>query len=413
MKVEKCRGSRDLCPEEMARFRFIEDTFRNSCQAWGYGEVRTPTLEYLHLFTSTGTLTPNMLGRVYSFLDWDGWSGERVVLRPDNTIPVARLYIDSLANEGATRLFYVNNTFIFEPTGKANRERWQCGAEFIGSASPMADVELISLALEVLKECGIENIDLRISHAGVIRAILKKAGLKADDEVKVFDEIIDGNGETIARLKSERPELGQVVSLLLQLKGKSAGFLKNLKAVLNHDFPEMKTALDDFIAVATSLEALGYKYQIDLTSGRGFEYYTGVMFQLFAGEEKVGGGGRYDALIPLMGGENTPASGFALYMEPLMGLLGEEYASEPEEPHISILVGPGEEKNAFETAEALRDEGYIVEFCHDAKEAEKAEWRLDVGEKNEPYTLIDTTLSQTYEAENMDELLELLEERLQ
>ncbi len=413
MAVERCKGSRDLGPGEMARFRFIEDTFRDAAEAWGYGEVRTPVLEYLHLFTSTGTLTPSMLGRVYSFLDWDGWSGERVVLRPDNTIPVARLYIDSLAGEGAARLFYVNNTFTFEPTGKANRERWQCGAELIGSGGSTVDVELISLAMKVLEDIGIKDVKIKVSHAGVIRGILKKAGLRAEDEVRIFDEILDGNGDTVAHLRAEHPELGQVISLLTQLKGKSAGFLKNLKAISNNDFPEMKAALDDFIAITKSLEDLEYDYEIDITSGRGFEYYTGVMFQLYAGNEKVGGGGRYDALIPLMGGENTPASGFALFVDPLMDILKPEFDAEPDEPKISVLVGPGSEKEAFDTASALRDEGYIVEFCHDASAAKKAEWVLDIGVASEGYTLIENPGSATREAADMDELLELLEELLQ
>ena len=96
MRVQRCKGTRDLSPEEMTRFRLIEAVFRDSCLKWGYEEVRTPTLEYLYLFTSIGTLTPSLLSKVYSFLDWDGWSGERVVLRPDVTIPVARLYIESM-----------------------------------------------------------------------------------------------------------------------------------------------------------------------------------------------------------------------------------------------------------------------------------------------------------------------------
>ncbi len=413
MTIERCKGSRDLGPEEMVRFRFIEDTFRDSCEGWGYKEVRTPTLEYLHLFTSAGTLTPGMLERVYSFLDWDGWSGERVVLRPDNTIPVARLYVDSLAAYGPARLFYVNNTFIFEPTGKANREGWQCGAEFIGSAGSPSDVELISLALEVLEELGIEDVELKISHAGVIRAILKKAGLSADDEVKIFDEILDGNGATIAHLTAERPELGQVVSLLTQLRGKSAGFLKNLKATFNKEFPGMNSAVDDFITIAASLENLDHDYEIDITSGRGFEYYTGVMFQLFAGGKKVGGGGRYDSLIPLIGGENTPASGFALYMDPLMEILAAPENFEPEEPHIGILVGPGEEKSAFETADALRDEGYIVEFCHDVAAAEAVPWLLTVGKEEPAYTLEGRATNTTYEANDIDKLFEILEAQLQ
>ena len=95
MKAEKCRGFKDLTPDDMRAFRLVEDTFRDCCIGWGYDEIRTPTIEYLYLFTSAGTLTPNMLGKVYSFLDWDGWSGERVVLKPDGTIPTARYYIDN------------------------------------------------------------------------------------------------------------------------------------------------------------------------------------------------------------------------------------------------------------------------------------------------------------------------------
>jgi len=105
MRVQRCKGTRDLSPEEMVRFRLIEGVFRDCCLKWGNREVRTPTIEYLHLFTSAGTLTPSMLGKVYSFLDWDDWSGERVVLRPDGTIPVARLYIDTMQGKGLAKLF--------------------------------------------------------------------------------------------------------------------------------------------------------------------------------------------------------------------------------------------------------------------------------------------------------------------
>src|SRR5215471_20613621 len=88
----RCPGMHDWGPREMERFRRIEQVFRQICSLWGFDEIRTPVIEHLHLFTSAGTLSPQMLGRVYSFLDWDGWSGERVVLRPDATIPAARLY---------------------------------------------------------------------------------------------------------------------------------------------------------------------------------------------------------------------------------------------------------------------------------------------------------------------------------
>ena len=122
MKIKRCKGMRDLSPEEMILFRQVEGICRDSFIKWGYREVRTPTIEYLHLFTSAGTLTPGRLGKVYSFLDWDGWSGERVVLRPDGTIPVARFYAESLEGQGLARLFYAANTFIFEEPAEKTRE---------------------------------------------------------------------------------------------------------------------------------------------------------------------------------------------------------------------------------------------------------------------------------------------------
>src|SRR3989304_10566179 len=116
----------------MSKFQFVARQFRHACSSRGFEEVRTPTIEYVHLFTSAGTLTPGMLRRVYSFLDWDGWSGERVALRPEGTIPAARLYIDNLQDQGLARLFYLINTFGYDETGREARERWQGGVELLG-----------------------------------------------------------------------------------------------------------------------------------------------------------------------------------------------------------------------------------------------------------------------------------------
>jgi histidyl-tRNA synthetase len=292
MKVQRCKGTRDLSPEDMAAFRLIEKIFTECCQKWGYQEVRTPTLEYLHLFTSAGTLTPSMLSRVYSFLDWDGWSGERVVLRPDGTIPVARLYIDSMAERGLAKLFYVTNIFIFEETGRKTRERWQCGAELLGAGSLLADSELIALSLEVLKNLKLGEIELRLSHAGLIKALLAELGLEAEEQTRVFDQILDGNTEVLNRITSGRPEIDGSLLPLLNLKGQSPGFLKNMAALSAQDIPEIKPHLDDFIDTVDFIEALGCDYQIDIASGAGFEYYTGVIFQLFHNDQKIGGGGR-------------------------------------------------------------------------------------------------------------------------
>lgn len=411
MPEQRCKGTRDLSPEEMKGFRLIEGVFRDCSLKWGYEEVRTPTLEYLHLFTSTGTLTPSQLHKVYSFLDWDGWSGERVVLRPDGTIPIARLYIDTMAAKGLAKLFYVTNVFSFEETGKETRERWQCGAELIGAGTTVADVELVLLALEVLRKLGLKDVRLRLSHAGLIRALLAKFGLAPGEQARVFDQILDGNGEALIKAKAERPELGRALIPLLDLKGKSSGFLKNLQALFSQDLPELEPSLNNFIEIVDLLEAAGCRYQIDITSGRGFEYYTGVMFQLLAGEEHIGGGGRYDDLIPLMGGGDVPASGFALYLDHLMNLVKIKVLVGPPAPKVLIRAEfkGGILKTAFSLADYLREAGYTAEVYLGGQLPANVRWTLDVQDKAPLYVLTDLTTHKKSEVQTRDDVLEIVQ----
>jgi len=348
-----------------------------------------------------------MLNRVYSFLDWDGWSGERVVLRPDGTIPVVRLYIESMAEKELARLFYVTNIFIFEPTGKKTRERWQCGVELIGVGSTIADVELITLALEVLKRLGLEGVELRLSHAGLIRALLAKFGLSPGEQTRIFDQILDGDVGVLTRLKSGKPELDSILPLL-DLKGKSSGFLKNLKALFTQNLAEVEPPIDDFISIVDRLEALGYEYQIDIASGRDFEYYTGVIFQFFMGGEKIGGGGRYDALIPLMGGKDTPASGFALNLDCLMNLVKPEILVEPSGQRILIRAQPEAVKGGFDIANRLREAGYVAEFNLGGQELTNLRWTLDVQNKAPLFILTDQLNHRKFEVQTTDEVLKLL-----
>jgi len=409
MRVQGCKGTRDLLPEEMARFRLIEGVFRDCCLKWGYGEIRTPTLEYLHLFTSTGTLTPSRLNRVYSFLDWDGWSGERVVLRPDGTIPAARLYIDSMKEKELARFFYVANIFAFEETGKETRERWQCGAELIGMNSVTADVELVVLALEVLKRLGLKGVRVRLSHAGLIRALLAKLGLNPGEQTRLFDQILDGDMEALSKIKLRDPELKRALTSLIDLKGKSSGFLKNLKAMFAQSLPELEPPLNDFINIVDPLEALGCDYRIDLASGRGFEYYTGMMFQLFIGEENIGGGGRYDALIPLIGGKDIPASGFALYLDRLMRLVKPEALAKPLARRILIKVEPEATEEGFNIAGCLREAGCVAELYLGGEEPVGLRWTLDVRSKAPLLILTDQIKRRRFELETSTEVLALLE----
>ncbi|GAG48161.1 unnamed protein product [marine sediment metagenome] len=196
----------------------------------------------------------------------------------------------------------------------------------------------------------------------------------------------------------------------MDLKGKSSGFLKNMKALFNQDLPELAPALNNFINIVDLLEALDFNYQIDITSGRDFEYYTGVMFQLFAGEEHIGGGGRYDALIPLMGGKDIPASGFALYLDRLMSLVKPETLAKPPAQRILIKVESkgGVLKEAFSLANCLHEAGYAAEVHLGGQEPAGLRWRLDVQDKAPLFILTDLVNHKKFELKTADEVLALL-----
>jgi len=327
---------RDLLPEEMARFRQIESAFRGVCAAWGYGEVRTPTIEHLHLFTSSGTLSPQLLGRVYSFLDWDGWTGERVVLRPDATIPVARLFRERLGG-GVAKLCYVENIFRFS-RDEQPREVWQCGAELIGDTWPAGDVELVLLALDTLAALGMKGVAVTLSHSGIVRALLEQAGYTADERADLYDRLLDGDLDVIRDLEARLPALGPGLRLLSDVENPGVAFVGNVRAAFGDSVPAMRRPLDELELIGQALELAGSAPRINVTALRDFEYYTGPVFHLTAGGVEVASGGRYDSLITDSGGAAVPACGFGLQADRLAALLGISESHPPE----SILVTPAD-----------------------------------------------------------------------
>ena len=357
----RCRGMRDTLPEEMRRFRRVEEAFRAACQSWGYEEIRTPILEHLHLFTTAGTLSAQMLGRVYSFLDWDGWSGERVVLRPDSTIPAARLYTESLEGTEAVKLFYVQNVFRFAE-GDESREDWQCGVELIGDSQPQGDVELILLGREVLARLGVEA-EIRLSHTGLVRAVLARAGLDASEQLALYDRILDDDEAAPGELQARLPELGASLEMLLAMEGEGAAYLSNLRSAFTKGIPQMEGPLDELAIVVDALEGLGHRCLISAAMVRDFEYYTGPAFRFEVAGRRVGSGGRYDALISLIEGERVPASGFALEASALASLLE---AEAPERQIATLVVeapDSGSLTSAFRLASALRAQGLAVQVA--------------------------------------------------
>lgn len=360
----RSRGMRDLLPAAMARFRRIEAAFRDVALGWGYEEVRTPTIEQLYLFTQAGTLSPQMLDRVYSFLDYDGWTGERVVLRPDSTIPTVRLFNEQMAAKDLARLFYVQNVLRFDP-GDGNREDWQCGVELLGDTYPRGDVELVLMARETLARLGLQA-RLKLSHPGIIRCLLDKAGLPGGEQLALYSRVLEGD---LAALDDVEARLAGSASIRALLANDGAGpaYLQNLEAALAPAAPEIVAPLHDLAAVSSMLEGMRIEHQISPLLVRNFEYYTGTVFHVFCADTKVGGGGRYDNLAALVGGRDVPASGFAIEMDAVAPLLAEA------EPGAASVIIRCESRDApdvgraFALALALREKQVQVQVVGGGK----------------------------------------------
>lgn len=299
----RARGMHDLGPAEMRRFRDVERRFLDTVIAAGYAEIRTPTIEPLHLFTASGSLSPQLLDRAYSFLDWDGWSGERVVLRPDGTVPAARWYRQAWTGSEPARLCYVQAIYRFEP-GDGQRQQWQCGVELFGLPAVDADSEVVLLGVNVLAALGLTGIEAEVAHAGLVRSLLESAGVGASEQPGAVETLAAGDPP---------PGAGEALRLLAQVEAGGAtaeAYLANLRAALPSGVIEAARALDELSATAAALTAAGVALRFRPATSANFEYYTGTTFRLTAGGEALVAGGRYDGLVAAIGGAYVPGCGF-------------------------------------------------------------------------------------------------------
>lgn len=361
-ETQKSRGMRDLLPDEMDRVRAVKDSFAATCRAWGYREIRTPVIEPLHLFTAAGTLSPQTLDRVYSFLDWDGWSGERVVLRPDSTIPAARLYAEQLDSGRVAKLFYSQNVFRFTDDG-SDREETQCGVELIGDTGSAGDVEVVLMALEALKPLRLPDLTVGISHAGVVRAVLAAAGLTAEEQEAAYDRLLDGDLTAVDEVEARLPQLNAPLRMLFDVDGAGEGYITNLRGPLVSAIPALAAPFDELEHVVATLEASGVTPRIRAVLARSFEYYSGIVLRIESQGRRVVAGGRYDELIGLVGGKRVPASGFALYVAPIVEMMPATSRDDAATRVVLTTDGFSPEANValYAAAGELRAAGVVVE----------------------------------------------------
>ncbi|MCC6386094.1 MAG: ATP phosphoribosyltransferase regulatory subunit [Dehalococcoidia bacterium] len=352
--IQRSRGMRDLLPPDMRAFRRVEDAFRGAAARWGYEEVRTPTIETYSLFTAAGGLTPAMLSRVYTFLDWDGWSGDRVVLRPDSTIPVARLATEAAMGLPA-RMCYVQNVFRFSAAG--DREDWQIGIEYLGAPGALADLEVAAVACETLDALGMRPV-VRLGHVGVTRALAASLAAGGADFAEMVDAVTEHGIRALRPGLASDPQLCAFVDVAVTPGG--VALIDNLRALADGVLPDAIPALDELRSIATALAASRRDVVVDFGIPRDFEYYTGVVFEFDADGQSWGKGGRY---APGLAGPAKTACGLALDA----GRLADHLAPSST-PRLTVAVVPGalaDMGEALQVAQTLHRSGISAALASD------------------------------------------------
>ncbi len=352
------RGVADYFGGPARQRRQIEASLRTLARAWAYNEIIPPVFEYAE------TLTTEMGGQLaedlYRFFDRDG---RVLALRPDLTIPTARIVGSKLYDQPLPqRYFYAGPVFRYEePRAGRQREFWQAGVELIGAASPDADAEVLALAALALQTVGLTEFRFSLGHLGYFHGLI--AHLRLDDAaIARLQNALDRKSlDDVLALADAwsliQPERDAVLGLLALSGPQGDGVLGRAHALALN--PQMLDAVARLEAVEARLERYGVKrfFDIDLADVRAMDYYTGITFKAYTPGIgfSVVNGGRYDNLVGEFG-PDLPAVGCAFYIDRLL-LARMRQAGAPADPLPDLLIMPCDCGQHIELARSARAAG--------------------------------------------------------
>lgn len=332
MLTEAPKGTKDIYGAYMDEWQRVEKIMRGICEDFSIGELRTPIFEHTELFLrGVGETTDIVQKEMYTFKD----KGDRsVTLRPEGTAGAARSYIEHgiYNNPQPTRFFYIGPMFRYENTQKGRQRQFhQFGVEMLGSYSPALDAEVISVAAELLKRLGINDVMLKINSLGgpecrqkYNKALREYIGSNIDKMCDDCKSRFEKNPLRVLDCKEERCQ----------------HIIADAPVVLDYLGPECK---EHFETVKAILDEMGIKYEVDDKIVRGLDYYTRTVFEFVSNgigaQGTVCGGGRYDNLIAECGGQPTGAAGFAVGIERLLLVLEAQNGEFEKKNERDIYIG--------------------------------------------------------------------------
>lgn len=351
--IKAQKGTKDILPNEVEQWQNLElkalEIFTNA----GFSEIRTPIFEATELFArGVGDTTDIVNKEMYTFEK----SERSLTLRPENTAGVVRAYIENGMHRLPTpvKLWYKGPMFRYErPQAGRQRQFHQVGIELFGIIEPSADAECILLAVNYLKALGLNDLDVEINSLGCPDC---REGFS-----KALREVLKSDLKDMCPDCQSRYEKNPLRILDCKVD-ECRKILENprVQAVITSDYI-CGDCKKHFNEVNAYLNALNIKYSINKLLVRGLDYYNRTVFEIksnnLGSQNAVCGGGRYDSLVKNLGGEDTPAVGWAMGMERLASLL-----KQTGQKKLQAFVVSNSTLDAFKLVEELRSHNISVDF---------------------------------------------------
>lgn len=353
MKYALQRGTKDILPNEIGIWQYVENKFHEVFIKSGFIEIRTPIFEQTELFVrSIGTATDIVSKEMYTFQDKGGRS---ITLRPEGTAPIVRSAIQNnlLSRDKTTKLYYIGGMFRYErPQAGRYRQFNQAGAEVFGSSSPFVDAEVILSCMQFFESLGLNSLEINLGSVGcsVCRPGFNE---KLKNSVKDnFTELCDD-----CKIRFDANPLR-----ILDCK------VEQCKKIMSSSLPGIDFLCEDckshLSEVLNALSSAGAQVKLNPNLVRGLDYYTKTTFEIISNDlgaqNAVCGGGRYDSLVKEMGGDDIPGFGFAIGLERLVEIIKNQKIDLKleERSHAYIIpLGKEAQKKSFELLHDLRKSG--------------------------------------------------------
>ena len=342
------KGTQDILPSEVYKNQFIEQIVIDIAGKFGFKELRIPVFEHTELFQrGVGETTDVVQKEMYTF---DDKGGRSITLRPEGTAGVARAFLEhGLFNEALPqKLCYVINCYRYEkPQAGRWREFQQFGVEMLGTSSPAADAEVISLANEIFAFLGIENLQLELNSIGCPEC--------RKNYHNALREYFESKKENLCPTCLER--LGKNPMRILDCKSPICKEIcEGAPAIIDYICDDCSS---HFESVKKYLDKMNIEYTVNPRIVRGLDYYTRTVFEFVStqigAQGTVCGGGRYDGLVEELGGPHTPSLGFAMGTGRLLMLLEAQGIELPAPGACELYVAPMGENASLEAMKIVHD----------------------------------------------------------